>query len=45
MFFTKAGFVLAWLCFVPSVIGYVILLFATSTDNLAYVAGSVAQIA
>jgi hypothetical protein len=38
MFFTKVGFVLAWLCFVPSAIGYVILTVAISTDNLAYVA-------
>lgn len=38
MFFTKVGFVLAWLCFVPSAIGYAILMVAAWTNNLAAVA-------
>lgn len=35
MFFTKAGFVIAWLMFVPSVACYAIFMIAAGTGNLA----------
>lgn len=38
MFFTKAGFALDWLCFVPTAIGYAILMVAAWTGNLEAVA-------
>ena len=37
MFFTKAGFVIAWLIFVPSVACFAILTIAAWTGNLAAV--------
>lgn len=38
MFFTQTAFVLAWLCFIPNVVFYLIIMIASWTNNLVEVA-------
>jgi hypothetical protein len=38
VFFTKVAYGIAWLAFIPSAVGYLILMLAVWTDNIAAVA-------